>query len=476
MEQLLPPGLLPPGVARSPGSPLTDWILPDPGLASVVLSHLAPADVRGLRAACKAACAAVAGHAWDVDLPRLYDFRASAWQSSIERDIKLKAPELEFSDSYVVTGPMALRRWRACFPNARTVVVHYSEAVRAPVTDAAIALLAGVTRLELWNCDVTREGLAPLSRPAPLTTLRELSLMNTWVNTDAFAATLQSAHTRLRWFNAQDHFTRMPKYKLAALSAATYVMLDTANDVTDAIIAEVLRFVQHVELLVDVRGFDGSGFSACQFLRSLRPKRFSRLGEVPTLKDDCFLVPGRPHSLLTFLHTTGIDVSDSVFEPLVLLDHVEIAGAPRLSDAAFDGKNLLSHLSVSCCPGFVGERLAEQAPRLQSLRVIDCFAFIGVGLRNHDALQHLTVRSCPAFSTAMLPRMSGGLLELTLDSMPDLTDDDLAPFTSLTRLDVSFCRRLHGAKLPAAPLKYVRILCCDMFLERAFRSWCVWKI
>jgi hypothetical protein len=58
-----PRGLAPRGPGAT-GVPLLDCILADPGLASAVFDHLAPADVRGLRAASKAACAAVAAHPW----------------------------------------------------------------------------------------------------------------------------------------------------------------------------------------------------------------------------------------------------------------------------------------------------------------------------------------------------------------------------------------------------------------------------
>jgi hypothetical protein len=40
-------------------------VLCDPGLAATVFDHLLPRDVRGLRASCKGAAAAVAGHAWE---------------------------------------------------------------------------------------------------------------------------------------------------------------------------------------------------------------------------------------------------------------------------------------------------------------------------------------------------------------------------------------------------------------------------
>jgi hypothetical protein len=59
-----PRGLAPGGPGAT-GAPLVDCVLAVPDLAGVVLSHLAPRDVVGLRASCKGAAAAVAGHAWE---------------------------------------------------------------------------------------------------------------------------------------------------------------------------------------------------------------------------------------------------------------------------------------------------------------------------------------------------------------------------------------------------------------------------
>jgi hypothetical protein len=218
--ELVPRGLALAGPGAT-GVPLLDCILCDPGLAGVLFSHLAPADVLGLRASCKAACAAVAEHAWDgvpLDLcdPRFIGSGGSLCCSS----------DVQFNRNYVVNGRAALHHWRACFPAARAVVSRRGIPGDEPVIDADIEPLAGVTRFGLQS-------------------------------------------------------------------------------------------------------FGGN--------------------VAPVLADDALVAPDRPQSALETLHLDGIDVGDGLFAQLPRLTDVEIARAPRLSDAAFDGDALLEYLTVICC-------------------------------------------------------------------------------------------------------------------------------
>jgi hypothetical protein len=455
--ELVPRGLAPGGPGAT-GVPLLDWILSDPGLASVVFSHLVPGDVLGLRAASKAACAAVAGHAWDMNLPKLYDIHSSGTLHVPGNDL--------FHRSFRVTGRAALRRWRACFPAARTVVVHCYTRGYEPVTDADIATLAGVTRLGLEGTgELTDECLAPL------TTLRDLSLKFSMLTGAALRRSLQattaagsppfqlgsfhSSHNGRMWLQID---------ALPALSHATHVTLDAPNDVTDAVISTHFQHLLRFDLTICHPGFDGSGLRASPDLRALRLRCACNVGAAPDLADDCLVAPGRQHSSVSVLHLHGFGIRNGLFAHLPLLTDVEIDDAPQLTDAAFDDKTCLRILNLTKCPRFTGQHLSEQGlAGLFSLTVDDCAAFTGDGLRNLNKLTFLSVRRCPEFLAAMLPHHSHKLKELTLEDVSDLEDAALGPFTSLTRLWVARCPKFEGRALPPR-LSSAVFSSCDMFV------------
>jgi hypothetical protein len=284
-----PRGLAPSGPGAT-GAPLLDWILCDPGLAASVLGHLAPADVRGLRASCKAACAAVAGHAWDSPAATAA-VHAWAWpppslgarvRAAAEGGNALVAcysrpPPPPPEHHSVAGGAAAVARWRACFPAAHGVVVLDRRSVHdaAAVSDADVAALAAgggqLTRLGLVGCARLADGAL-----APLTGLTSLALERTPSLSGAcwgggLAGRLRSVTTA---------GVPVTDGHLPALGGCTHVDLGDGACVSDAgVAAHLSAQVSHLGLDVTAEG-EGKGAGPLSAKRRRRRRRTAPLHAV----------------------------------------------------------------------------------------------------------------------------------------------------------------------------------------------------
>jgi hypothetical protein len=279
------PRELAPGGPGATGAPLIDKILSSSDLAGAVFAHLAPRDVLGLRAACRGAKAAVAGHAWGSPTAA----HSWAWSPRPPLDVRVQAAA-EFGDGFdgaYLTALMpppppaadvsggdaaaALARWRACFPHARGVVVRDDSPPHSAVTNADVApLAAGVgggqlVRLGLVMCHgLTDAALVPFSSS------RLTALTLVWMPTLTGACWAGLAE-RLR--SVTTHGTGpVTDAHLPALSSCTHVALGSGAAVSDVgVAAHLAQKVTHLSL--DVAGcpdFDGSCLLSCTRLVDLR--------------------------------------------------------------------------------------------------------------------------------------------------------------------------------------------------------------
>jgi hypothetical protein len=487
---------LAPGGPGATGSPLADWVLPDRGLAGVVLSHLAPRDVLGLRASCQAARDAVAGHDWDSPAaahawawappqplgPRVRD--AAEWGTCLRASQPPSGRPA--ADVVVGSGHAALARWRACFPRARGLVVRGVRTVRvrgggggwqqgsarwhrgAP-TDGCMKTLADgggggggqpLERLCLVRCAaVTDAALSPLPR------LVSLGLYDTPSLSGACWAALAG---RLRAV-ATDATGPVTDAHLPALSGCTHVSLGEGASVTDAgVAAHLSARVTHLGLNVaGCAGFDGSCLRSCTRLAGLRLVDDSELdvgdparGLVPDALAGCA-------AGLESLTLDGVDGGVALFTAggggLPALRRAELR---RLPDAAFAGTTpALAELTVEECGAFAGGAGWGRLPGLASLNVGQCDAFTGRALAGGatPALAWLAVRDCPRFAAeeqqgegeggggsgsgaappphpAPLPALVGAYFA----GAPALTDAWLAHAPALAHLTLSRCSGVVG--------------------------------
>jgi hypothetical protein len=409
-----PRGLAPGGPGAT-GAPLLDWILCDPGLAASLLSHLAPRDVLGLRASCKAACAAVAAPPWESAAVRAWshsyfvppplDVSVRAAAESSGDFVGLVSSHLTPPYTDVFGGRAALARWRACFPRARSVVV--SDICRqddpGEVTDGGVAALAAVagsgsqlTRLGLRRCD----GLAGAALAA-CTRLTSLAVTDTAL-TGACWAGLAG---RLRSVTT-DATGPVTDAHLPALARCTHVSLGMGAAVSDAgVAAHLSRQVTHLSLDVSrCAGFDGSGLRSATRLVGLRLTTGEEVDPTGVLVPDALAGCAAG---LTSLELQGVDGGDALFAAggggLPALRRATLRWLPALTDAAFARTTpALGELVVDLCERFVGGADLGPLPGLASLDVDVCGAFTGRGLTagRTPALRWLAVRRCDRFAEA----------------------------------------------------------------------------
>jgi hypothetical protein len=391
-----PRGLAPGGPGAT-GAPLLDCVLCDPGLAGVVFAHLVPRDVLGLRAASKAACAAVAGHGWASTAAHAWEYSqpvrplgdrvrsAAAGQVS-----PVYASPAGLNANDVSGGAAALGRWRACFPLARSVVVrHAPAATDDAVTDANVAALVAagcgsrLTLLGLVGCSALTD--AAFAPPSRLTSLLLMSCSLTGACWGALAGRLRSVATD-GIVVTDDH--------LPALSGCSHVALGEGASVSDAgVAAHLAPRVTHLLLdATDCDGFDGSCLRGCARLVKLQLTDGAADGPVRRLLPDA-LAGCAAH--LTSLELQCVDGGDALFTGggggggggLPALRHAIVIGLPSLTDAAFTGATTpaLADLTVMQCGGIVGGPGLGALPGLASLVVRECDAFTGRGLTTGGA-------------------------------------------------------------------------------------------
>jgi hypothetical protein len=418
MDALAPPALAPRGPGAT-GAPLLDWVLCDPGLAAAVYAHLEPTDVLGLRVACKAACASVAGHAWDTTPPALQQ----SWTNSFTNH-----------RGFDVTGRTALRRWRACFPAARLAIVNRARtqsryAHSDEVTDADLAAhCAGVPVVSLWGLTrVTDAALAALS-PVVLLLCDLPSVTGAgWAHMTALQ---QLSACRIGFVDEDGDYDAITDAHFAALAACTHMSLEAVGMVTDACVAH-LRAVRHLDLeITDGARFTGAGLATCGALVVLwlHYDIRERGGDGrPVLADGCLRAAGRSlrdallggvaagDGVLTGLsalerlrihHCTRFAGGTALCRSLPRLVELDVNGCPDFTGAGVGGLGALTELAVQFCDAFVGDQLP---PRLTQLQAESCASFTGTGLGSLPALQRVDVRECPRVSaTALQAAVAGG--------------------------------------------------------------------
>jgi hypothetical protein len=441
-------GLAPPGAPVDSRCPLADYVLPDAGgLAGALLSFLTPLGARGLRAACRAGRAAVAAHRWDAALdvvcPDPFDAESSKLLSDVEC---LRRPW-----GTVTTG-RGLRRWLACHPCARTLVLGRGwYAYHDQTLDVGVAALAGsaVTRLHVVSRnDVTAAGLQPV-----LPQLVELALVGcTSLGSSAWAG----VSPRLQRLIARGTGDVVDD-DLAPLARAAHVALyGPGVRVTSAgVAAHLARSVTRLELGIDTPEFDGGGLAACTRLEAL--SLFAYGNPVPITGGP--LAAGCAHSL-KLLYLDGVVLPASWLAGLRVLMHAHISAAEGLTDAAWDGTPSLTHLQLTngLLAGLLGARLPL---RLAVLRLDCCPHFVGAGLAGCPDLEELEVFDGEAFdpgaaALAALPH----LRQLRVKEAALLTDDAVAAAPGLVELELTRCPGVAGEEL--APLaRSLRVLYVD---------------
>jgi hypothetical protein len=419
-----PPALnrgLAPGGPGATGSSLVDWMLADPGLARLLLANLAPRDVLGLRAACRAAQEAVAAQPWFVQLPLRW-MRVEG-RSASDR-------------GFVVTGARALRAWRACFPAALSLVVDVSARDGGDgdddgnddddadddvdfvddddaVTDAVVAAhcAGSVTHLALLGCAALTDAcLAPLAAQ-----LTAVELSRAPHLTGACIAPL----TRLTRV-AAGAVGDVTDAHLAPLARAEFVVVNWANAVTDAGLDEHLaaddgRCLRELELLVCDAGFTGAGLARFTRLEHVDLRGNTNGDVFPVLAQGCLTAAAAHLSSLVLI---SVGVSDDTLAALARLTHVTLESAPDVTDASFAHAAGLADLSVHDCAGFTGRLPPPAAASVRSLTVGGCSGFTGADWHPTPRLAKLAVYGGTAVSLAALAAVAAGsprLADVVLD-------------------------------------------------------------
>jgi hypothetical protein len=124
-----------------PARCLAEDVLGDAGAASVVLQYLTPFEMTPLRELSRAVRDAIAAVPFGAPGAR----RDYPVGDSSNDDAVFRSPS--WLDGHVV-GPVALARWRACFPAARALT-YCDEGSSEPLGEAELGLLSGFTTLRL---------------------------------------------------------------------------------------------------------------------------------------------------------------------------------------------------------------------------------------------------------------------------------------------------------------------------------------
>jgi hypothetical protein len=492
-----PRGLAPSGPGAK-GAPLLDWILADPGLAGAVFDLLAPADVRGLRASCRGAKAAVAGHGWEspaaaqswawTPLPPLGDRIRAAAESGDEDDAFIRPqvppePQLDVSG-----GRAALARWRACFPRARGVVVgdnsHQDDDAIADADVAALAAGGQLVRLGLSNCD----GLTDAAL-APLTHLTSLAVAWTPSLTGACWAGLAGRLRSVETFELSVTDAHLP-----ALSGCSHVTLGEGAAVTDGgVAAHLAGRVTHLSLdVTECRPFDGSCLRACARLVALQLVNTSHGRERELVPDALAGCAAR----LASIGLARVDGGGALLAAcagggcsggLPALRVAMLCFVPSLTDASLEGAApRLTELLVEGCPLFVGGTGLGPPLSLEELDVRHCASFTGRALAAGGAphLRWLSTRDCPRFAqwgsygggAQWLPQLSSevaapsalpALVGAYIVNAPALTDAWFARTPRLAHLFLDCCHGVVGdaalgGHLPG--LTHLAVTGCDAFI------------
>jgi hypothetical protein len=437
-----PRGLAPSGPGAT-GAPLVDCILCDPGLAASVLSHLAPRDVVGLRAACRAGRDAVAGHAWEPaaedlawpwlpSLPSLGDsIRAAAIELARSRrrtDVGdalvwqrcCGPPDLSF-DLRCSGGrklAAALARWRACFPHARSVVVNGEGCVNNDDDDAtgdvdddgdddgdaeagdsgdggAVAADRGGTFDDASLAALAAGGGGRLARLgllgcasltdgalAPFDRLASLVLVNTRSLSGACWGGLAGRLRSVATAGSYHALVRVSDAHLPALAGCSHVYLGAGAAVTGAGVATHLSArVTHLGLdVARCVGFDGSCLRSCTRLVELR---LVNDYEIDSGTGDAVRRLAGCAGGLASLELVGVDGGDALF-------------AAAAAGGGGRGLPALRWARLCRLPSLTDAAFAGGAtPALAELEVQSCNAFVGgAGLGHLPSLTSLFVYWC----------------------------------------------------------------------------------
>jgi hypothetical protein len=398
------------------GEPLARLLITHPDAAGAVFAHLTYADATHLREACVGFCGAVAEHPWALPLP------PPQWLA-----------EAATGGRNMVRTPAGLRRWRDCFPAARTVLLGRS-LPRAPqrLGDEHLAAVAGwgVAGVHLAGVPgVTRAGLAALCASR---TLAALSLFGT---------------------------PHLDSGDVAAALASTPLLqqlhLQLVGPVRDGHLAALPASVRSLTLTTLLRSplWTGHGYAAAAQLRHLRawlpcdapPPRgaFARLhhlaslelegtdgwsdrfaavpdglfdGVSPTLQAVTLVAVSLPGGATAAAAAAAAatggggprapgDGGAALLRPLARVAHVTLRWMEDLTDGGLAVLTGASRLVLDCCRSVVGgpEVCAVLAPRsLRQLSVRWCSRFTGAGLGGLAGLEELTVDSCDAFGSAAI--------------------------------------------------------------------------
>jgi hypothetical protein len=462
-----PPGLVPVGAAAG-GSLLVDVVLLHPDLAGVVLSHLTPRDVTGLRASCRAAKAAVTAHPWDAPLPSPTDGASTVYRQYSNN------PR---SRAFTLVGRRQVARWRACFPAARCAAAAGTVHPDFSVPDDNMAMLAGVARLGLLKCDaLTDAALVP-----HVPHLRELVVVEMPLSAAALARL-----TRLTRFVA----VKCPDVTDALLGplarCCTHVTLREGHAVTsEGVAAHLSQRVTHLDLTLTPSALTGAaGLARCTALQSLAVRLRAPFGFDRARVELPANALAGCRGTLASLTLDQVAVAPAALDGLAALRHADLSFARGgLTDASFAGCPGLESLRVSNCDGFTGGTALPLLPRLATLE-IDAgygddsnFTGEGLGAERLPALTRLEVKQCPRWAAgASLARLPS-LAHVSISNVPSLTDAHLAAaacagalrlltlsscrsvsggaglaaLTALTKLSVYGCRRFDGAGLPSLP-------------------------
>jgi hypothetical protein len=447
------PRSLAPGGPGATGCALIDCVLAHPDLCRLLLSFLAPRLVLGLRGSCTDGAAIVAAHGWDAPLP------------PPSHTASLVGTPLH-THGYAVRGAAALRRWLACFPAARCLVVEGGAGDDA-VGDADVAAVGAacprLERLALMHC--ARLSPAALRQccvaALHLTHCPRLGGGGSWVHMGPRRLTQLSCVGCGRVDD--EHAPALARATSLSLGAGSAGLSDAGLAALASARLVSLELTLPVELLLPwgghgprpadgSGGFDGAGLRRLTGLRSLT-LRVGRDPDFPAdggggdfddddddgggggavalqlrLRDDALAGCGRTLTDLSLAGNVDFANARALFSPLTALSRAVVCDAPDLTDAAVAALPLcLQRLAVRRCAGFVGgpalaggaypwlpppqpPRAARRQRRLQVLAVSRCAAFTGEGLGGFagGSLAVLRLAHCERVSPSALRGLLAG--------------------------------------------------------------------
>jgi hypothetical protein len=383
------------------GGPLARLLIAHPDAAAAVFDHLTYADATHLRAGCVGFRGAVAEHPWTLPVP------LPSWVRYAR-------------DSSAVRTPAGLARWRAAFPEGRTLELvgeaygktppHLHDADVAPVADWSITgVYANSVRA------LTRAGLAALCGPA----LTDLCMQSTPQLSCADVAAATAASPRLRTVHLS-YIGPLADGDLAAWGGVHALTLATMG-VAGFTFAGVRHLTAVRELALPLVSKDdnwvGDALLGLTHLTRLRLGTPS-YGLAAVSGHAGLIAPGGlPRSLqhmalhgLYFLWPLGIkpDGGAALLRPLAGVPGVSLSQCGSVTDGGLCALAGTTRLELYKCNNVTGERLEPLGLILEELTVELCYAFTGSGLGSLAALRRLTVVRCRMFGAGALVGVAAG--------------------------------------------------------------------